>query len=239
MKKKNNPLFSKAPTITAVIVERIDKRTVQKALAAGADMLEIRVDTLENRDPESLARALKRLKGYESACGAPLLLTCRDVSEGGVHAITLKEKRLIFKALIPLVDYIDIELKKSAALRGIIIEAREAGVGVVISYHDFKGTPSAVRLSEIITKGRAAGGDAVKIAATAKSRNDLKKLAAALLEHSALIVIAMGPLGKASRIFFPLLGSLTTYGSVTKSAAPGQMPVAELVQAFKTLEIKN
>jgi len=239
MKKKNNPLFTKAPTITAVIVERIDKRTVQKALAAGADMLEIRVDTFRKRDTESLVRALKRLRGFEGVSGVPLLLTCRDVTEGGVNAVAVKEKKLIFKALMPFVDCIDIELRVATGFRAVITEAREAGVAVIVSYHDFKGTPGAARLEGIIRKGRAAGGDAVKIAATAECREDLKRLAAVLLGHSAVIIIAMGPQGKASRLFFPLLGSLTTYGSVTKSSAPGQMPVAELVKAFKALEIKN
>ncbi|MFQ5427927.1 MAG: type I 3-dehydroquinate dehydratase [Thermodesulfobacteriota bacterium] len=239
MKKKNNPLFSSAPLITAVIVGRIEQRTIKKALVAGADMLEIRVDTFENRGPEDLLRAIKRLKGYEGASRIPLLLTCRARSEGGVHAVAAREKRLIYQALIPFVDCIDIELARVAGYGDVMAQARKAGVGVIISYHDFKATPGAARLSEIIKKGMAAGGDAVKIAATANSRKDILRLTAALLGHRNLIVIAMGPLGKASRVFFPLLGSLTTYGSVTRSSAPGQMPLDELVRAFKTYGIYN
>lgn len=202
-------------------------------------MLEIRVDTFSQRSPEQLTRAVKRLKGYDGTGNIPLLLTCRARSEGGVHAVTLREKRLIFRALMPFVSYIDIELRRAAGYSDVIAEAKKAGVGVIVSYHDFKATPGAARLSRIIRQGRACGADAVKIAATANSREDILRLTATLLGQRNLIVIAMGPLGAATRVFFPLLGSLTTYGSVTGRSAPGQIPVIDLVTAFRTYGIYN
>lgn len=239
MKKKDSFFLPDRPAITAVIVGRIEKRTVRKALSAGADMLELRVDTFEKRDPVRLARAVKRLKGYDGAGNIPLILTCRASTEGGANALSLREKKLIFRTLMPFVNLIDIELRRAEGFKDIVAEAREAGVGVIISYHDFKGTPPSVKLSEIIKKGRFLGADAVKIAATARSREDILRLTAALIGNRDLIIIAMGPQGKATRVFFPLLGSLTTYGAVTRGSAPGQMPVAELVAAFKTYGIVN
>jgi 3-dehydroquinate dehydratase-1 len=231
---KFKTLNSRKPAITAVILDRIDKRTVVKALAQGANVLELRVDTFGKRSPESIVRGIKRLRGYEGAENTPLILTCRARSEGGVQDISLKEKALIFTALMSYVDYIDIELRKASRFSGVIASAKKAGTGVIISYHDFKGTPRAPRLEALIQQGKALGGDIVKIAATANSARELKRLAALLImEHKGLIVIAMGPMGAASRIFFPLLGSLATYGSVTRSAAPGQLPVAELAEAFR------
>jgi 3-dehydroquinate dehydratase-1 len=229
---KINSLESDAPAITAVIVGRIEKRTVLNALAAGADMLEIRVDTFAKRDIDALVRGIKRLRGYEGAEKTPLILTCRASSEGGAGNVSAREKRLIFQALMPFVNFIDIELRKAGRFSDIIRTAAKAGVGVIISYHNFKSTPTAARLEELIKKGRALGGGTVKIAAAVHSTAELKRLAKALLNHKGLIVIGMGPLGAASRVFFPLLGSLTTYGSITASSAPGQMPVAELKRAF-------
>ncbi len=241
MTMKINSLEFHAPTITAVIVERIEKKTVIKTLAAGADILELRVDTFEKRNPEALIRGIKRLRSYKGVEKTPLILTCRASSEGGVNNISPREKCLIFKALMPFVNYIDIELRKANRFSGIIAEAAKAGVGVIISYHDFKGTPGAARLEGLIKKGKALGGPGgvVKIAATTHSNKELKRLARALLNHKGLIIIAMGPPGSASRVFFPLLGSLTTYGSITKSAAPGQIPVAELKKAFINYGIIN
>jgi len=232
MTMKINSLECDAPTITAVIVTRIEKRSVLNALASGADMLEIRVDTFARRETDALIRGIKRLRGYKGAENTPLILTCRARSEGGANNISPREKRLIFQALMPFVDYIDIELRKAGRFRDIIRTAAKAGVGVIISYHNFKATPTAARLEELIKKGHALGNGAVKIASAVRSTAELKRLAGTLLNHKGLIVIGMGPLGAASRVFFPLLGSLTTYGSITASSAPGQMPVAELKKAF-------
>ena len=38
----------------------------------------------------------------------------------------------------------------------------------------------------------------------------------------------MGEHGVVSRVFFPLFGSLLTYGFVAQSGAPGQLPLEEL-----------
>jgi len=234
-----NTLNSHEPGITAVILRRIDKRTVIKALTAGADALELRIDTFETRAPSALVRGIKRLRSYDGAGKTPLILTCRARSEGGVQDISAKEKTLIYSTLMPYVDYIDIELRKAGRFRDIIEAAEKAGIGVIISYHDFKGTPRAPRLEAIIQEAKALGADIVKIAATANSAAELKRLAALLFVHKGLIVIGMGPMGAASRIFFPLLGSLTTYGFITGSVAPGQLPVTELAEAFRKYGIKG
>lgn len=243
MMKKTDPLLFKPPCITAVIVGRIEKRTVKRALSEGAGILEIRVDTFARRSPATLRRDFERLRGYDGVAETPLILTCRDPAEGGASAVGVREKRLIFKVLTPIVDYIDIELRKANVFGDVIDEAKSHGVGVIVSHHDFRRTPSRARLSEVIERGRAAGGDIVKIAATAKTAADVRRLAGLLTMQEAgqegLIVIGMGALGRATRVFFPLLGSLTTYGSVTRSSAPGQMPVAELAEAFRAYGISS
>ncbi len=240
MMTKPDPLVQQAPSITAVILERIDRRTIRRALGSGADALEIRVDGFARREPGLLQRDFERLRSYEESSGVPVILTCRDKGEGGLNAIGARQKRQIFRVLMPYVDYIDIELRKASLFGDIIGEAGRAGVGVIISYHDFRATPSTVKLEEIIHQALSHEGDIVKIAATARRRADLRRLTRLLVEERGpLIVIAMGPLGQASRVFFPLLGSLTTYGSVTKSTAPGQMSVAELAEAFASYGIRG
>ncbi len=249
MTTKTSPLLLKAPCMAGVIVGRIEKRVVKRAVSWGVGALEIRVDTFEERSPATLKRGIEGLRGVEGAAGLPLILTCRDRAEGGVHAVGAAEKRLIFRELIPLIDYIDIEVRKARHFRGVITEAHEAGCGVILSYHDFHRTPPAPRLREVIVRARAAGGDIVKIAARADTRADLMRLAALLVNYKGpgrkrgagtrggLIVIAMGPAGRASRVFFPLLGSLVTYGSIDASTAPGQMTLKEMAAAFRAYEI--
>ena len=47
-------------------------------------------------------------------------------------------------------------------------------------------------------------------------------------EQGDLWLVAMGAHGVASRVFFPLFGSLISYGGVGAAGAPGQLPLAEL-----------
>ena len=47
------------------------------------------------------------------------------------------------------------------------------------------------------------------------------------------IVIAMGAHGVASRVFFPLLGSLITYGYLHQAVAPGQLSLADLTAELR------
>ena len=59
----------------------------------------------------------------------------------------------------------------------------------------------------------------------AKDMNDMLRLAELTLKHKNLIIISMGELAKISRVFFPIMGSFITYGTVSESSAPGQMPL--------------
>jgi len=54
----------------------------------------------------------------------------------------------------------------------------------------------------------------------------------------AVCTIAMGKLGKHTRVIAPFYGSVLTYASVesTMSAAPGQLPVDELKKVMELFE---
>jgi hypothetical protein len=78
-----------------------------------------------------------------------------------------------------------------------------------------------------------AGGIVVAVARAPLPRvpADAERLLDVLRAHrdAHLIVIGMGVEGLLSRVFFPLFGSLLTWGFLNKVGAPGQLPVAELV----------
>ncbi len=215
--------------VAGVIVEGVGKGTIKKALSAGADLLELRIDTFRQRDPRNLVRDLERLKAVEGARSIPLVITVRSKAEGGLYTIADKKRLEIFQALMPFADYVDIELSSGTILKDVVRSAGRSKTKVIVSYHNFRSTPCPGRLRAVIAKARASGADIVKIATFARHRADLQTLALVLLEGagggSNLIVIAMGALGASTRVFFPVLGSLICYGSVTASTAPGQLPV--------------
>ncbi len=222
-----------APNITAVITGSVDGKAIRNAVTAGATGFELRVDTLLKLDKADIAKAAKRLRTYKALKDRPLILTIRSRKEGGEFGFSDTERAELFSLLTPYTDIVDIELSSRAILAPVVKTAKTSGSQVIISYHNFKSTPTEARLNSIITEARANGADIVKIAAKAKKPKDLKVLSKLLIENKDLIVIAMGRYGAGSRVFFPMLGSLTTYGSITKSSAPGQMPVALLKEQLR------
>lgn len=213
--------LGRTPRTVGVVVDEIKSSIIKRSLEIGADCLELRVDTFRDRRVEPLASAVKKL----DKAGLPLIVTVRSRKEGGKFPVPDRERISVFNALMPFADMVDIELSSSKSLKNVIKSAKRQDKKVIISYHNFKTTPGLRKLQDIIKKGRDAGGDAVKIAAFAKGKNDLLRLARILIDSRDLIVIAMGSYGKPSRVFFPMLGSLLTYGSITGETAPGQLPL--------------
>lgn len=211
------------PKIAAVITDGEDKRAIAEAKRNGADLLELRIDCFKKRDAASLQKIVKHIKSE----GLPLLATIRSKAEGGKSGISEKERLRLFQNIMPLVDAVDIELGSKKILKHVIKTAHGLNKKAIVSYHNFKNTPEQKRLETIVKNCKRAGGDIVKIAAFALKKKDVIRLAALTLSHKNIIVVAMGRLGIASRIFFPAIGSLLTYCSVTKSSAPGQLSLKD------------
>jgi len=228
--KKGGMELAGTPKIAAVITGPFKKEAFKKARQA--DLIEIRLDTFKKRDPEKLKEDFrKKLKPLK----VPLLLTIRNKKEGGKFKVTDRERLGLFNLLIPFVDFVDIELSSGKIIAAVIKTARRHKKTVLVSYHNFRNTPDMARLLEIIKNARKSGADIVKIATLAKNKGQIKRLLKVLVSNENMIVIAMGKYGKLSRVVFPYLGSLITYGAVAKTTAPGQIRLGELKRIFSGL----
>lgn len=216
------------PTIAGVVVESINMGALKKARKEGAELLELRIDTFKDRNPLKLKEKIKLAK----TIGLPLLLTIRSKKEGGKFNVSDDERGKLFSELASLVDYIDIELSSNKILSKVRELARKNRKKLIISFHDFNSTPGAKRLTNIAGRAREQGADIVKIATMAKNAEHLKRLAALVINEKNIIVVGMGEAGKVSRVFFPMLGSLMTYGSLSHSTAPGQLSLDALKKAL-------
>lgn len=219
----------KTPCIAAVVTGRISVAAIRKAASLGAGLLELRVDTFATADPGELAASFEKLKKNTDL---PILLTIRSEKEGGQARLTERQRAHLYETLIPFSDLVDIELS-SGILKAVVNFAKRARKRVIISHHDFVSTPGDKKLKKTVESARSSGGDIVKIAAMVNSRDDLRRLAGLLTGEEGLIVIGMGPLGRPSRVFFPMLGSLVAYCPVTKSTAPGQLSLREMRSELK------
>ena len=219
------------PRIAAVILDGKDKKSISKAKRDGADLLELRIDCFKKRDALYIQKTIKDIK----TANLPVIATIRSKAEGGKVAISDNDRLGLFETILPFVDAVDIELSSSKILKDIINQAHRFNKKVLVSYHNFKNTPEQKQLEAIIKNSKKAGSDIVKIATFARNKKDIIRLASLTVSHENIITIAMGRLGVVSRLLLPMLGSLVTYSSVTKSSAPGQMPLKTAAKLLKEI----
>lgn len=236
MDRIRKKVLPKGPLAAGVVTGSISAPVVKKAVRQGADILEVRLDTFKDLTPEGLVKSFKKLK---ASTGLPLLATVRSRKEGGSQGLSDQKRAEVFKIAMPFSDFIDIELSSDKIIKSVVNFAHKQGGKVIISFHDFKATPADTALKTIIKRGRATGGDFIKIAAKANSRSDVRRLAGLLASFDDLIVVAMGGLGAASRVFFPMLGSYITYGALTEKTAPGQLPLKLLKKEMRLYGIQG
>ncbi|HEY3495668.1 MAG TPA: type I 3-dehydroquinate dehydratase [Polyangiaceae bacterium] len=215
-----------APTVIAPFTDRTPPATLRTAAARGLDLAEARVDLFDDR---TSAHVIGVVRGVAEV--VPVLATLRSSKEGGRFGDDEDGRAVLYRELLPHVGAIDIEL--DARVRASVVQAaRRRKVPVVLSHHDFDGTPTDAVLDGVVARSREAGADITKIAALVKTERDGARLAALFARHPnvPLVVIGMGELGKKTRILFPALGSLFTFASLDRSTAPGQMSLAETIR---------
>ena len=175
----------------------------RSAVDAGADVLELRVDLLEEAGtlaaPEPLdaaaaaARILECLRGLGEAiaadgvdadAAAPVLLTCRTAAEGGRARLDdASYVALLCSVLDGLADWaperrpaaIDVEVQRGC-LPQVCEQAHGLGIDVVASFHDFEATPAEEVLEEVLARMAREGADLAKIAVWATSADDVARL---------------------------------------------------------------
>ncbi len=190
--------------------------------------------------PAALRRAAKlpldvvevRLDAFDAApdlggLTAPIVATARSPREGGKNDLNARERASRYLAVIGRVAAIDVELSSRREMDAVIGAARAAGTKVILSCHDFSGTPTGLRALQ--RRAAAAGADVFKIAVTPRTPGELAALLA-LLDRPPLptSVMGMGPLGKASRVAAMACGSVLNYGWIERPNAVGQWSAAEL-----------
>lgn len=175
----------------------------RSAVDAGADVLELRVDLLEEAGalaaPDLLdaataaAQVLECLRGLGEAiaadgadadAGAPVLLTCRTAAEGGRARLDdASYGTLLCSVLDGLADWaperrpvaIDVEVQRGC-LPQVCTQARGLGIDVVASFHDFEATPADEVLEEVLARMACEGADLAKIAVWPTGADDVARL---------------------------------------------------------------
>lgn len=226
-------------TEQAAIIEQ-----AKTVLAAQPDVIEWRIDFLASvLDPEKLKTAALDLR--QTLGETPLLTTFRTAKEGGNLAIDDEKYFQIVRLVVEneLTTAIDVELfhQKEAIMR-IVELAHVHGIKVIMSSHDFKQTPADCEIYYRLHRMDDLGADVAKIAVMPQNPADVLTLLSATHQANEkldlpLITMAMGDLGKVTRIAGAVFGSALTFGTVGTASAPGQLSIADLRQALANLRI--
>lgn len=168
----------------------------RSAIDAGADVLELRVDLLEEAGalaaPAPLdaataaAQVLECLRGLREAIdgAAPLLLTCRTAAEGGRAQLDDTAYGSLLRSVLDgLADWtperrpaaIDVEVQRGC-LPQVCAQAHALSIDVVASFHDFEATPANEALEEVLARMAREGADLAKIAVWPTSTDDVARL---------------------------------------------------------------
>ena len=195
---------------------------------------EVRLDYLEEPAPD-LQKLFRTLPG-------PVIATNRLAAEGGRWTGTEADRlALLAEALNLGVTCLDLELAADAGFRREVW-ARRGPTKLILSWHDFAGTPETARLEAVLEEMLAAEADIVKLVTLAREPADNLRLLSLIPRARArgkeIIAFCMGPLGKWSRVAAPLVGSWLTFApfSKTGASAPGQLTVNDLKRVWKTLK---
>jgi 3-dehydroquinate dehydratase/shikimate dehydrogenase len=214
------------------------KQQIKKAKAAGAEMLELRTDYLENLNADLVKNLVTEAKSA-ALSQLPIIVTCRDVRQGGVinYPDRLRVEALA-AALKAGAEFIDFEYENflHTENRGRIQRALSLSLKgrLILSVHNFKTKfhNTAKLYRHIQTLSPAA---IPKLIYTANHINDCFDAFDLLHRTSGeRIIFCMGEAGLISRIAAKKLNSFVIFASIDDqtATAPGQITIEQVKKIY-------
>ena len=217
----------RAAKIVGVIFSRADfQRAIR--MRNPPDLFELRLDALAGRI-ELLRKGIGKLP-------APFIITARHPQEGGAHQLSSRDRRKLLLAFLPNATAVDIELRSAGALAAVLRAAQSDNIRVIISYHDFRGTPDTARLGEIVRAAQSLGADLVKIATRTDTPLQFERLLYCFAQpprNAKVIAMGIGKLGRAARLELARRGCALNYAHLGKAQVAGQLSISDLRRALR------
>jgi 3-dehydroquinate dehydratase/shikimate dehydrogenase len=218
-----------------VCAERAEEliRQVQRAEEL-ADVIELRFDCLA---PSEIQRVAKELRPSSKT----FLFTFRPKEQGGRRELNLDERLKFWDLIFRTCKFpflVDIEWDAR-----LLLAVDPNKVQRIVSFHDFGGVPDDLDMLWSGISELSKSQDIIKIAVRAEDITDSiqvwKLLEKARGAGRQVIPIAMGEVGKWTRILGPAHGAYLTYAplDVGKATADGQIAAKELIETFRVREL--
>jgi len=124
------------------------------------------------------------------------------------------------------------ELRSAPALRSILTLAEKKNVRRIISFHNFKSTPSARILAAKASEARSHGANIFKVVTRTDTPIELGRLVEFMTSRPldlAVAVMGIGKLGAISRVLLARAGSVLIYASIGAATdVEGQLSLEQL-----------
>ena len=214
------------------MVEAADQvlENMYRARDEGADLLEWRLDV--TRDPE--------VETVVAKSPLPVIATVRSAEQGGHFSGTRQEQlKLLIRAANSGSSHVDWEFRSGEPLPAELSAMRER---VIVSYHDFKQTPTVKELELLLDQMAGLRTGLVKVVTMAQRMEDnislLNVIGWGRNRGMQVVAFCLGPLGRISRLACLLLGGAFTYAALESGveAAPGQLTLAKMRQLLELLK---
>ncbi len=193
------------------------KREVMAAAEAGADIVELRIDSLKEAVP---------VGGFARA-----IVTCRPTWEGGRSELADEERIFLLQAVSKSgAAYVDVELETYRRHPRI---SERFDVPLIVSSHDFKGRPE--KLHNLFVELNAIAGGVNKIVWMARSIRDNLEAFELFESEKPTIALCMGEAGLISRVLAKKFGAFLTFASLRdeSATAPGQVTIADIKRLYR------
>ncbi len=206
------------------------------------DIVEIRSDSFDAMNHEDhfelVDHITREMKDY------PIIYTYRTNGEGGNGTKSAAEYQSLVSDAIQHsdIDIVDIEFfMYEDIVSQLITEAKEKGVAVLLSQHDFQDTPHFEEMMATYKNMYERGGDILKLAYKPADGRDVLSVLSAVHDarkkfNCQVVGIAMGESGKITRVAGGVFGSCLTYGHLVNQAAPGQIHAGILKEYLDIFE---
>ncbi len=215
------------------IAEAID--LIGEAEQAGADFIEVRMDTLEET---------RNLSDLPKSTKIQLIATNKLQSEKGFFTGAEAERQqTLVNAAKAGFAYVDVDFFSSKRSE-TLAKLKQLCVKPVISYHKYDGILAASALERILDEQINSGADICKIVLTAKHIEDnlpVLSFVSFASTKAKLVCFCMGEQGKTSRLLSPAFGAYFTFAALETNSqtAAGQMSIKEMKAAYRILGIGN
>jgi 3-dehydroquinate dehydratase / shikimate dehydrogenase len=216
------------PTVSALLEH------ARKEVEAGETFVEFRLDYLPN--PREGVKAIRTF--LERNQEVTILATCRrHQNHGKFNGSVEEEVRILQDAVNAGARAVDLEIE-SAETHPPGLEQLRSTTQLLVSYHNFDGTPQMEPVLRRMLKVQAHG---YKIVTTARKPSDSQRVLALAKSspRTPLILLAMGEHGFATRVLSPSVGGLYTYAAplAAEGTAGGQVCARQLRQLYRVEKV--